>query len=270
MANSIRLPINSQVYQGSLLAGNDSGGRLTLAERIYSLLKKEIHCFFLVPGARFSEVETAERLGVSRTPLREALLRLRSEGYVDVESRMGWIVRPIDFDVIEDLYDLRIVLELASVDRLCLRTRSTVELNELKSFWLVRDSERITDEQVVGEKDELFHTMLVAAAGNKEILKIHTDITEKIRIVRRLDFTRHDRIQATYVEHAKILRAILARKVEAAKLLLRTHIEASKTEVRTITLHALHNVRPDFAQLNSTSTPLLAEVKTRHRPIISG
>ncbi|MFO0387903.1 MAG: GntR family transcriptional regulator [bacterium] len=248
MANKTRLPVDSGKNQNLLWHGTSSHGRLTLADRIYATLKKEIHSFVLVPGARFSEVETAERLGVSRTPLREALLHLRSEGYVDVESRLGWIVQPINFAAIEDLYDLRIILELASVDRLCSNKSRLSDMDELKNFWLVKESDRITDEQIVGEKDELFHTTLVAAAGNKEILKIHTDVTEKIRIVRRLDFTRHDRIQLTYAEHAKILRAILARKVDSAKLLLRTHIEASKTEVRNITLHAIHNVRPDLGQ----------------------
>jgi DNA-binding GntR family transcriptional regulator len=61
--------------------------------------------------------------------------------------------------------------------------------------------------------------------------------------VRRLDFTRSDRIAATYQEHGKILRAVLQRKVENAQLLLRSHIEQSKIEVRKITLSALHEAR---------------------------
>jgi DNA-binding GntR family transcriptional regulator len=61
--------------------------------------------------------------------------------------------------------------------------------------------------------------------------------------VRRLDFTREDRIDATYQEHARILRAVLQRKVDQAKMLLRAHIEQSKAEVRSITLHALHQAQ---------------------------
>ena len=72
---------------------------------------------------------------------------------------------------------------------------------------------------------------------------MHRDLTERIRIVRRLDFTRADRIEATYVEHTKILRAVIQRKADQAWLLLRTHIEQSKTEVRKITLHQLHEAR---------------------------
>ena len=81
---------------------------------------------------------------------------------------------------------------------------------------------------------------LVAAAGNPELARMHADVTERIRIVRRLDFTQAERIQYTYDEHAAILRAILARKPQQATLLLRSHIEQSKLEVRKISIHRLH------------------------------
>jgi DNA-binding GntR family transcriptional regulator len=83
----------------------------------------------------------------------------------------------------------------------------------------------------------------VAATGNAEMARVHGEVTDRIRIVRRLDFTRGDRIEATYAEHGKILRTILQRKSDAAQLLLRSHIEQSKAEVRKITLHTLHVAR---------------------------
>ena len=88
--------------------------------------------------------------------------------------------------------------------------------------------------------DEEFHCTLVAAAGNAEMARVHRDVTERIRIIRRLDFTQRRRIDATYDEHAKILRAVIQRKADQAALLLRAHIETSKAEVRKITLHTLH------------------------------
>lgn len=246
-----RTPVLADLPSTAVPAAGGDHGRRTLAERIYADLKDEIHSFRLVPGDRFSEAETAQRLGVSRTPLREALLRLRNEGFVDVESKSGWFVRPIDFDHIEDLYDLRVVLELAAVARLCARQDDPPELEALRRFWLVPESQRETDGQIVGERDERFHSSLVAATGNREMLRVHSDVTERIRIVRRLDFTRRDRIEATYMEHAKILRAIIARKLDTAQLLLRSHIEASKIEVRGITLHALHHARARMGRTNT-------------------
>jgi hypothetical protein len=72
-----------------------------------------------VPGDRFTENEISERLGVSRTPVRQALFRLQQEGFVEVLFRSGWRVLPFDFDQFEQLYDLRMVLETTAVQRLC-------------------------------------------------------------------------------------------------------------------------------------------------------
>ena len=217
--------------------------RAHLAEQVYVRLKAELHDFRWVPGDRFSEGEIAQWLGVSRTPVREALFRLRNEGFLEVESKTGWFVKPIDFERLEQLYDLRIVLELASLAKLGLRREDPPELESLKSVWLVPAAERLDDGRAVGALDEQFHASLVRAAGNDEIARVHQEVTERIRTVRRLDFTGADRIEATYQEHAKILRAVIQRKTDQARLLLRSHIEQSKVEVRSITLHALQQAR---------------------------
>ena len=217
------------------------GGKL--AEQVYDTLKAQIHDFVLVPGDRFSEAELGQRLGMSRTPVREALFRLRNEGFLGVEPKLGWFMLPIDFARLEQLYDLRVVLELASVARLCALTEHPRELEALKTVWLVPPAERLTDGRTVGAHDEQFHATLVRAAGNDEMARVHWDVTERIRIIRRLDFTRPDRVEATYVEHAKVLRAIIQRRADQAQLMLKTHIEQSKAEVRKITLHTLHAAR---------------------------
>jgi DNA-binding GntR family transcriptional regulator len=224
--------------------------RANLADHAYAELKALIHDFQLLPGDRFSESEMGQRLGVSRTPVREALFRLRNEGFLEVESKSGWFIKPIDFDKLDQLYDLRVVLELASVARLCSRTGESPELDSLKAAWLVLPAERLGSMREVGALDEQFHATLVRAAGNPEVARVHWDVTERIRIVRRLDFTRDARVEATYVEHAKILRAILQRKLDQAQLLLRSHVEQSKTEVRKITLGALHEARSRSAFLS--------------------
>ncbi|HEX8885503.1 MAG TPA: FCD domain-containing protein, partial [Noviherbaspirillum sp.] len=90
---------------------------------------------------------------------------------------------------------------------------------------------------------EAFHMTLVAAAGNPEMARVHHDVTERIRILRRLDFSSAGRVACTYDEHGAILRAILARQADQAAVLLREHVEASKTKVRNITLHRLYTAR---------------------------
>lgn len=218
--------------------------RRNLAETVYARLKAELHDFVRLPGDRFTEAEVGLALGVSRTPVREALFRLRNEGFLEVESKSGWFVRPIDFDRLDQLYDLRVTLESASVARLAARPDDDdPALKALAAVWLVQPAQRLSDPRRVGELDEGFHAALVAATGNQEMARVHTEVTERIRIVRRLDFTRPDRIEATYDEHGKILRAVVRRKTDEAQRLLRSHIEQSKVEVRKISLHTMHEAR---------------------------
>ncbi|MBW0168850.1 MAG: GntR family transcriptional regulator [Hydrogenophaga sp.] len=213
--------------------------RRSRANEVYEQLKRDIADFRMVPGDRFSEHELCSRLDVSRTPVRQALTRLQQEGLVEVMFRSGWRVLPFDFDKFDQLYDLRMVLETTAVQRLCLQDVQPPEpaLQALKDRWLAPVAERSTDPVQVAEWDEDFHEALVRAAGNAEMARVHHELTERIRIIRRLDFLKQMRIDATYDEHAKILRAILARKADRADLLMRSHIETSQVEVRKITLH---------------------------------
>lgn len=215
-----------------------------LAEQVYTQLKADIFDFRLLPGDRFSEGDVAGRMDVSRTPVRQALYRLEKEGYVEVYFRSGWQVKPFDFAYFEELYDVRIVLELAAVSRLCrMEASDNSVLNALKGIWLVAEDERLQDPQEVSALDERFHCALVEATGNREMARMHYAITEQIRIIRRLDFTQAERIAATYQEHAHILEAILQRRSDVAQQLLTRHIELSKQAVREITLHRLQMAR---------------------------
>lgn len=217
----------------------------TRADEVYAQLKRDVAEFSLVPGDRFTESEISERLGVSRTPVRQALFRLQQEGYVEVLFRSGWRVLPFDFDQFEQLYDLRMVLETTAVHRLCESDHRVDRslLDSLAGIWLVPAAQRSADTVQVAQWDEEFHCALVAAAGNAEMARVHRDVTERIRIIRRLDFTQQSRVDATYEEHAKILKSIRANRGDQAAMLLRAHIETSQAEVRKITLHQVHMAR---------------------------
>lgn len=216
-----------------------STGGSNLARKVYQRIRADIFEFRLMPGSRFSENEIAARSGVSRTPAREALFRLQREGFLDVHAQSGWSVRPLDFDALDHLYDVRVILECEAVRKLC-RGDPRPALAGLAEVWLVPPRQRLADGARVARLDEEFHRALVAAAGNPELSRIHQTITERIRIVRRLDFTHPERIIYTYLEHAQILRALLARRAARAVTLLRAHIGTSKAEVRKISLHRLH------------------------------
>ncbi len=214
----------------------------TLADQAYAQIKQMIFEFALMPGDRFSESELAQRVAVSRTPLRQALQRLEREGFLRVMPKIGWQVAPLDFDVFDELYDLRVLIECHSARQLA-TAEQRPGLAALAEVWLVPAAERLADSATVGLLDEQFHAQLVAAGGNREMARVHHEITERIRIIRRLDFTKPARIDATYDEHARILRAITRRRADDAASLLKAHVEQSKLEVRHITLETLHRAR---------------------------
>src|SRR5690606_20026257 len=106
------------------------------------------------------------------------------------------------------------------------------QLAVLADIWLSPQATRLSDGAALGPLDEAFHATLAQGSGNREMARVHREITERIRIIRRLDFTKGARIDVTYDEHARILRAITRRRGDEAQRLLRAHIEQSKLEVR--------------------------------------
>jgi DNA-binding GntR family transcriptional regulator len=219
-----------------------------LADSIYDQIKSELFEFRLLPGDRFTEAEIAERTGASRTPVRQALFRLEREGFLGVNSRNGWEVRPLDFNQLDALYELRILLEQTSV-RL-MKNLKPEEMNAiltpLEARWQVRPAGRSDKGLEIAAWDEEFHCSLIAGSKNVEFARVHMEVTEKIRIVRRLDFTQSSRITATYQEHAHMLQALRKRAFNAAADLLAEHIEVSRIKARELTLLKLQNARRDF------------------------
>jgi DNA-binding GntR family transcriptional regulator len=216
-----------------------------LAETVYEQVKRDLFDFHLLPGDRFTEADIASRTGASRTPVREALYRLQQEGYLEVRFRNGWQVHALDFAQLDEFYDLRIVLEQTAVRRLEKLEASELEriLSPLEDVWF---SERLkaSESMAVADLDETFHCSLVLGAGNREMARVHGEATEKVRIIRRLDFTQPARIEATYDEHAAILKAVRKRRGDEAARLLGAHLTVSRIEVRNLTLHKLHSARP--------------------------
>jgi len=213
-----------------------------LAERVHDAIKAEIFDFRLLPGDRFTETEIAQRLGVSRTPVRDALYRLKRDGYLDVVFRSGWRVSPFDFPRFDELYEFRILIECAAVQRLCTGPEPA-DLSALTTAFADAAARGERDHRELARLDELFHSTLVQRAGNSEMALVHAQITEKIRIIRRLDFAQTDRVEAFYRDHPQILELIRQRRSAEAETMLRAHIAHSKEEVRKITLHMLYEAR---------------------------
>jgi DNA-binding GntR family transcriptional regulator len=216
---------------------------------VHQQIRNDIYDFHLLPGERYTEATLAERYKVSRTPLRLALHMLLREGFLNKgNGHAAWQIPPINLDYFQDLYELRVNLELIAIRKIC-TLETPPDFSALKNFWFVSEADRSADGQVVANADEAFHSTLVKASGNSEMSRVHTDITERIRIIRRLDFIEGARITAAYEEHVNLLRALIKRKQELAELLLKAHIEVSRAEIRNLTLHRLSEAANSNRQL---------------------
>ncbi|EZQ04770.1 GntR family transcriptional regulator [Acinetobacter sp. Ver3] len=218
-------------------------GTGNLANVIYQQIKDDIFSFKLKPGQRFTETDLSEKYEVSRTPTRQALYRLEQEGYVNVHFRSGWEIKPLDFTFYQELFDLRMILEKEAVKRLCVMDHEqSEELQNLKRLWLVDEQDYNQNTQALVLQSEDFHCALVRAAGNRQIAKIHHEISEKIRIVLSLGAMREFDIQHAYQDHAAILRCILARDADGAIHLAEHHVLHSIEDVKKITLKIFSTV----------------------------
>ncbi|MBC8751727.1 GntR family transcriptional regulator [Paraburkholderia sp. WC7.3b] len=218
------------------------------ADHVYFSVRDDIFDMRLLPGDRMTEGSIADRFGVSRTPAREALQRLQSDGLMRGYVRGGWKVVPIDFKRFEDLYEMRKLIETFSVSRLfgvdgTLSATALQMLDRLDRIWDVPHTQRVRDGREMVSLDEAFHEALVLAAGNAELSAAMQRVTDRIRVVRRLDLVCGDCIDDTYDEHIAILSAIRDLAADRAVALLGSHIEGSRAEVRTLTTERLQRAR---------------------------
>ena len=202
----------------------DDNGSDSVVDRVYEQLKAMSVSYELKPGERLNEGELAKRLGVSRTPLREALNRLNTEGFLRFTPGKGFFCRELDAHEIFDLYELRKSIEVASV-RLAVKRANDEEIDALLAFLDATGpdpGERSSIELV--ELDESFHERLMAMSANAEMLRVLRNVNARIRFVRWIDMDRINRAN-TQAEHRAVLHALKARDEGACVYVLERHID---------------------------------------------
>jgi DNA-binding GntR family transcriptional regulator len=215
-----------------------SGRKSVAAADIFQTLREMILSFELYPGSRVTETELAEHFGVSRTPIREALLRLEHEGHLSIRSKQGCFIRDIDIVELSEYYRVRVALEMAAVEAACSHM-STSEVERLVAFWNPATRPEQISSSAMEESDESFHLALAIGGGNAVLVKYLRDINDHIRVIRRVDFNEPDRIKRTYQEHYEIAQCILNRETTKARNLIKRHIHRSEEFAKTLTLTQL-------------------------------
>jgi DNA-binding GntR family transcriptional regulator len=198
------------------------------SEQAYAELKQRLLAGDFRLGARLKETKLAALLDVSRTPVREALLRLHAEGLVTRQPDGGYIPVVPDVPLIRSLYEVRAGLELQAIRRGG-HDRDTVAA--LLDEWhaLADDEPEAAPAFVL--LDESFHQGLAEAAGNSVLADVLRQINERIRPVRMVDFLTPDRITSTIAEHLELAEAVHAGSLSDAERIFIAHLDVSQAVV---------------------------------------
>jgi len=210
------------------------------SDRAYSTLRDEILEWRLAPGTVLAEVEQAARLGVSRTPVREALTRLATDGFL-VESRRGYMRKPLDIQETVDLYEARSALELECL-RLAVQRADASQVQALSDY-LSHSMATPADapvEQLV-DLDEGFHLAIARMAGNGELVRMLDSLNQRIRFIRWIAMADVGR-PSTQQQHLEIAQALRDRDADRGRQLLATHIGLRRDQIVTAVTKGLAQI----------------------------
>lgn len=202
---------------------------LSLREIVYHRLRDEILNGRISPRERLTEPKLGKTFEVSRTPVREALSRLLSDGLIE-RTDFGYAVVVPSLEDLRNLYELRITLELRGIQR-AIENPSVVHdeaaLRTELEFWVgLRDDPPAPDPSFV-LLDERYHQVLSASSGNAQLTEALVAVNQKIRAVRMHDFVETSRIATTIDEHVEIIELVLARRLPEALTALHKHVGES-------------------------------------------
>jgi DNA-binding GntR family transcriptional regulator len=191
---------------------------------IANALEKDILCGLIAVGELINEVALAERFGVSRTPVREALLSLSSLGLVRLEPGRGAVVVGISLQQVFDSYE--VLSELSGLAAaLCAQRMSALERAQLQSLHEQMGRHRQDGEREVYEGlDRQFHDLIVKGSGNAVLAQHIAMCAKTIAAVRHASIESHASLDAMYDEHVAVVGAILARDGDAARQAMSGHL----------------------------------------------
>jgi len=196
-----------------------------LRELVLDAIRGAIMNGTLQPRERLMEIQMAEELGVSRTPIREALRKLELEGFIVMVPRKGAYVSDLSFKDIADVFEIRAALEGLAAGLAA--ERITEEELERMERLLVEKQEAITQDDIgkLVDVDTKFHELMYQASRNVRLGSIISNLREQIQRFRLTSLSYPGRNKLSLEEHKKIVEAIQARDYQLARQLATEHIE---------------------------------------------
>jgi DNA-binding GntR family transcriptional regulator len=195
------------------------------------------------PEHRLTESELCKKFSVSRSPVREALRMLASDGFVKKLPNRAYVVRQYNLVEIEELYDVRLALELYAVERLAtkdpLHKNGEEDIDKLTKTWTGLLKGPVKKAEELAKLDTQFHETLAHAVGNTSLLQHLRAINERLMLFRMIDFDKTDRAKSTCRQHLEILKRIAAKDASGARIAMQRNIEEGRNNVHMAIKDAL-------------------------------
>ena len=204
MTKSRLEPINLDTYQ-------------PLREAVCESLRNAIKSGVLAPGERLMEVQLADELGISRTPIREAIRKLEQEGYVIMLPRRGTYVSSVSVHDVQEIFEIRSALESLSIGLAARRIESD-ELDQLQQLLALTEKYiKLGDIDNIVKTDIEFHGLLYSVSRNERLGIIINNLKEQLARFRKQSMSYPGRLKDTLDEHREMVEAIANGDVEAAR-----------------------------------------------------
>ena len=198
------------------------------AEIAYQTLFEAIQSGDLKPGTRIREVDLAEQFGISRTPIRDAILKLESEGLLIHEARKGAVIKSLSHREIIELYAMREVLE-GTAARYAAQHASAEEIDELDELNQLMRHHKQEPASVVSINRQ-FHSLLYNCANNRYLIAALRSLSNAMVLLGKTTLADESRTEAAFEEHQAIVSALRARDADSAEQAARHHIVRAKAE----------------------------------------
>lgn len=204
---------------------------LPLRDVVFNTLRQEILTGKLKPGERLMEIHLANQLGVSRTPIREAIRKLELEGLVTMIPRRGAEVAQITEKSLKDVLEVRRTLDALCVELACDRISGS-ELDRLRMACLkFEEATKTKDARIIAQADVALHDIIVKAAGNQRLVQIINNLSEQMYRY-RFEYIKDESMHGKLVEeHRMIYESISARDKSSAAEAAKRHIDNQQLSI---------------------------------------
>lgn len=205
-----------------------TGNHRPLRELVYEQLREAILTGEIKPGTRLMEVEIAQKMGVSRTPIREAIKKLEIEGLATTQPRRGAYVSEISVKSMVDILEVRSNLEGLAAYLAAYRMDKPTQRELMKVEEVFEEAVRNGNMETMIKADDEFHRMVIQSSGNSHLIHMLDQIQELVVRFRYLCYKDYHRLEELIPEHLTIFEAIVESRAEKARNAAYSHIDKMK------------------------------------------